>query len=105
MKKSHVTSAITKASHDTSRLLSAHLRTEARKSGWPDHIVSTMHVTYGKDGFKNHVHPEHRAEARNLEYGTTSSQPTAAIRRFKNRTRQAEPFFIKRLAAHLGGMK
>ena len=105
MKKSHVTSAITKASHDTSRLLSAHLRTEARKSGWPDHIVRTMHVTYGKDGFKNHVHPEYRADAMNLEYGTTYSQPTAAIRRFKNRTGQAESFFNKRFGAHLGGMR
>lgn len=101
MNKQKVTEALTKASHETTRLLSAHLRTEARKSGWSDDVVRSMHVTYDKDGFASHVGEKHYEKAQNLEYGTPSTQPTAAVRRFNNRTAEAQDFLIKRLYKHI----
>ena len=102
MKQEHVHSAIHSASVETSRFLSAHLRGEARASGWPDHIVRHMSVSYSGDGFNVHAHNQHHSEIGNLEYGTPGTQPTAAIRRFANRTGEAEQFFAGRVAARLG---
>lgn len=93
---------LNQASHDTTRLLSAHLRSQARASGWPEHIVRHMRVSYAGD-FKIGAHPEHMKEIENLEYGTPSTQPTAALRRFGNRTQEAEKFLMGRIAQQLGG--
>lgn len=102
MKQAHVNSAVHSAGLETSRFLSAHLRGEARASGWPEDVVRHMRVSYGEDGFNAHVHKSHIKEANNLEYGVPGTGPTAAIRRFANRTGEAENFFAARIAARLG---
>jgi hypothetical protein len=94
-------SALNQASHETTRLLSAHLRTEARKSGWSDDVVRSMNVTYDKDGFAAHVDARNHVKALDLEYGTPTTQPTAAVRRFSNRTAEAQHFFVNRLFKHI----
>lgn len=101
MNRQKVTDALNKASHETTRLLSAHLRTEARKSGWSNDVVNSMNVTYGKDGFNSHVSSKHYEIAQDFEYGTPDTQPTAAVRRFNNRTAEAQHFLINRLHKHL----
>ena len=101
MNRQKVTDALHQASHETTRLLSAHLRTEARKSGWSEDVVGSMHVTYDKDGFNSHVSKKHFDKARDLEYGTPNTQPTAAVRRFNNRTAEAQHFLVNRLYKHL----
>ena len=98
----NVQSSLKKASMDTTKIMSAQLRSEARASGWPDHIVRSLHVAHQDGEFNVLAHPDHRAEAMNLEYGTPGTQPTAAIRRFNNRTREAEKFLMGRTMAHLG---
>ena len=52
--------------------------------------------------FEVHVHDNHISEANDLEYGTTSSRPTAAIRRSTNRTQDADAFFMKTLRKVVG---
>ena len=52
--------------------------------------------------FEVHVHDNHISEANDLEYGTTSSRPTAAIRRSTNRTQDADAFFMKTLHKVIG---
>lgn len=81
-------------------MMSAHLRAEAQASGWPSHIVRGLHVTHSDGSFTVNVHKDHRAEAMNLEYGTPDTQPTAAIRRFNNRQKEAEKFLIARASQH-----
>lgn len=101
MKPAHIHDAIHKASHETSRIASAHLRQEAAMSGWPEHIVNNMHVSYDKDGFGVHVHERHHAEALDQEYGVPGRQPNAAMRRSIHNTSQSEDFFVNRLYKHL----
>lgn len=100
-----VKSSLNKASVETARFMSAHLRAEARACGWPEHIVSSLHVAHSDGVFSVHSHPDHRAEVLNLEYGTPDTQPTAAIRRFNNRQYESEKFLIGRTAMHLVGSK
>ena len=94
-----------KASLDTTRLMSAHLRSETRASGWPERVVRGMHVTYDDGKFSVKSHPDHKAEVLNLEYGTPGTQPTAAIRRFNNRQSESEKFLMSRTMHHFGGRK
>lgn len=101
MKQSHVHSAIKAASLETTRLMSAHLRAEARSSGWPEHVVRSLHVAHDETGFSTYVNSRHHEEALDHEYGTPSTQPNAAIRRSANRTHEAESFLIGRLFKHI----
>lgn len=92
------------ASHETTRLMSAHLRSEAQASGWPSDVSRTLRVAHGKDGFNVHIPQKHYETVMDLEYGTPDTQPTAAIRRFKNRQAEAEHFFVSRLEKHFGDL-
>jgi hypothetical protein len=103
VKQSHVTSAIHKASKETSHLLSAHVRNEAHASGWPTHVARSLNVTHSADGFAVHAHSDHHAEALNHEYGTPGTQPNRAVHRATNRLSPAEHFFVKRLFKHIEG--
>ena len=95
-------SAIHQSSHEASQVMSSQLRSEARASGWPEHVVQNMHVKYNNGKFTNHVHDSHASEAADLEYGTTTQRPTAAIRRFSNRTHEAEKFLVGRVSQRVG---
>jgi hypothetical protein len=98
---SHVKDSLNKATLETTRMMSAQLRAEARASGWPSHIVRNLYVSHTDGGFSVHAHKDHRSEVLNLEYGTPSTQPTAAIRRYENRTADAEKFFLGRTMKHI----
>ena len=104
MTLSKFNNAIKAASHETTRLMSARLRSEAQASGWPSDVSRTLRVSHGKNGFEAHVSKKHYDTAMNLEYGTPSTQPTAAVRRFKNRQDEAEHFFVGRLEKHFGDL-
>ena len=99
----HVEQALHKASVDTSRLMSAHLRSETQASGWPHEVTRHLHVSYNGDSFNVHAHKTHADEVHKLEYGTPDTQPTAAIRRFANRTSEANKFLLARFNQHMGG--
>ena len=101
MKKDHVLNAIHKASHETSRLVGAHMRSEAKATGWPSHVVSGMSVSYSKGGFDANVNEKHHSEALDHEYGTPDRQPSGAIRHTANRTAESENFLVNRLYKHL----
>lgn len=100
MKQAHVHSAVSKASKETSFLMSARVRNEAHASGWPTHIARSLNVG---DNFSVNVHHTHHGETLDHEFGTPSSQPNRAIHRASNRTSPAEAFFVKRLFKHIEG--
>ena len=95
--------SLNRASVETTRFMGAHLRSEARASGWPEKIVKHLHVRHSGGAFTVHGNPKHKAEIENLEYGTPDTQPTAALRRFNNRQTEAEKFLLARTMSHLNG--
>ena len=94
--------AVKRATRESTRYMSALMRTEARASGWPDKVVRSITVD---DSFNVNVGKAHHALAMDLEYGTPNTQPTAALRRMGNRTTEVEQFFVRRLSAFAGGVK
>ena len=99
----HARASLHKAGVETSRLMSAKLRSEARASGWPNHIIRHLGVAHSDGAFTVHSHEDHRSAVMDLEYGTTTQRPTAAIRRFGNRQAEAERFLMSRTLHHMGG--
>ncbi len=95
--------SLNKASVETTRFMGAHLRSEARASGWPEKIVRNLHVRHSDGAFTIHGNPTHKTEILNLEYGTPDTQPTAAMRRFNNRQQEAEKFMLARTMQHMDG--
>ena len=98
----HIHSAIEHAAKQTSRYMTGQLRRETKASGWPRQVSANMGVIYDNKKFEVHVHDNHISEANDFEYGTTSSRPTAAIRRSTNRTQDADAFFMKTLRKVVG---
>lgn len=94
--------AVKRATRESTRYMSALMRTEARASGWPEKVVRSITVD---DSFNVNVGKDHHSLAMNLEYGTPDTQPTAALRRMGNRTEQVEHFFVRRLSSFAGGVK
>ena len=95
--------SLNRASVETTRFMGAHLRSEARASGWPEKIVRNLHVRHSDGVFTIHGNPTHKTEILNLEYGTPDTQPTAAMRRFNNRQQEAEKFMLARTMQHMDG--
>ena len=95
--------SLNRASVETTRFMGAHLRSEARASGWPEKIVKNLHVRHSDGAFTIHGNPTHKTEILNLEYGTPDTQPTAAMRRFNNRQQEAEKFMLARTMQHMDG--
>jgi hypothetical protein len=95
--------SLNRASVETTRFMGAHLRSEARASGWPEKIVRNLHVRHSDGAFTIHGNPTHKTEILNLEYGTPDTQPTAAMRRFNNRQQEAEKFMLARTMQHMDG--
>jgi hypothetical protein len=103
VKKDHVLNAIHKASNETAHFVGAHVRSETRKSNWPENVSRSVSVTHNNGSFDVHVHDSHHTEALNHEYGTPSTGVSAAVRRTSNRTEAAENFLVKRLFHHIEG--
>ena len=89
--------ALHKASNETSHYLTAHLRAETHASGWPTKITRGMRVVHDNGTFGIHHADSHKDQVHDLEYGTPDDRPTAAMRRFSNRTKEAEKFLVNRL--------
>ena len=99
-----VSQAIHTSTKEVTHHMTAHVQAEATAHGWPSHVVNSMHVSHDKDGFSVNTHSAHHAEALNLEYGTPTQQPTAAVRKFLNNHSESEAFFMGRLSTHLGDL-
>ena len=100
--KKRIEAALHNAGTETSHYLTAHLRAETHASEWPTHITNSVRVKHSNGSFSIHVPDAHKEEALDYEYGTPNSRPTAAVRRFNNRTSEAEKVFASRFLKHLG---
>lgn len=83
--------------------MTAQLRQECIASGWSPEVANRVSVKFSNGTFAVHIPDSIKSQVDNLEYGTPSTQPTAAIRRFGNRADSAESFLLKRAKQLLGG--
>jgi len=91
------------ALRDTAGNMTAELRKDAIDHGWHQDVVNNMRVEYSDEaGFKVKIHPDYHDRAFKHEYGQPGTQPTAVIRKFRNRDTESDKDFIKHLDKHSG---
>lgn len=90
--------AFDKAFHDTANDMTEELRSDALNNGWHKDVVNNMSVKYSDDsGFVVDIHPDYSERAFIHEFGSPGRNPTAVIRKFKNRDTKSEASFFNYL--------
>lgn len=103
MKTVNFQEVLKQAAKETSLVMTAQLRDECIASGWSEKVANRIRVVYKGNKFVVDIPDSVKSEADNLEYGTPTSQPTAAIRRFGNRLEDSEKFLLRRAKQLAGG--
>lgn len=90
------------AAERTSISMTSRLRKYAINNGWNGKVTRNTQVAYRPDdGFVVEFADDVRDEAMNLEYGTETMRPTAAIRKYEN-SGHPEEAFIAHLRKEFG---
>ncbi len=84
-------------------MMTAELHKECLASDWPPALVKRLKVKFSEGKLVIDIPPSLKKQVDALEYGTPSVQLTAALRRYGNRTDNAESFILKRANQLLGG--
>jgi hypothetical protein len=86
---------LSQAAKETSKVMTAQLRAEAIASGWDTEVANSLSVKFSNNEFKVSSPAKYDKQIKDLEYGTESTQPSPAIRRYSNRTDSAESHLLK----------
>lgn len=97
-------SSLIQAGQETAIHMTAQLRAQCLASGWDRSIANRVKVTFSSGGFKVVYPDEIKKDVENLEYGTPTTQPTAAFRRFQNRLDKAADYMMTRAHKIAGGL-
>jgi hypothetical protein len=97
--------AAIKAIEDATKVATHSFRKHALQHGWDSDVVAHTHVKYENGKFGVHTHPDYQDRAFVHEYGTENVPPTAAIRKFFNRSENTEMPLREALNHHAGGKK
>ena len=78
------------------------VRKKAKDNGWEEDVANSVKISFQNDKYQLSISNNFTEKALDLEYGTTKSRPTAAIRKFANDTSKIEGSIIKGLEQELG---
>jgi hypothetical protein len=76
--------ALEKASSDAALHMQRDLRRQARDHGWSSDVIKNTFVEYDGESYKVKVPSSHADQAFIHEFGSPTSRPTAAIRKYEN---------------------
>lgn len=94
--------AARKAAFKASSLITSDVQSLAVQSGWDGEVASNTLVMFDGSGFKVEVPSDLESAAMNYEYGTTSSRPTAVLRKISNRAEKIEATIVSAAEKELG---
>lgn len=94
--------AAAKAALDTAQFVTNSVRSSAQEHGWDAEVTSNTNILFNGEKFNVEVHPDHYDQAMNLEYGTELIRPTAVLRKYDNKSEEAEDFFVEALYKAVG---
>jgi hypothetical protein len=82
--------------------LTSILRDHLLASGWPYEAALSVSISYTGERFDYKFEGAYTQEAETLEFGSEEAQPTAAVRRFLNKTNVIEQVYVAQLERQLG---
>lgn len=89
--------AAIKAAHSTAESATHAFKQHALQHGWDRDVVANTHIAYEDGKFGVKVHPDYQDRAHIHEYGDEQTPPTAAIRKFFNRSENTSIPFMAEL--------
>ena len=91
--------SIHKAAEQTATVMTHQVRQHASKSGWTPEAADSLNVKYVDGKFVAH---SSSGDAFTHEYGSETSRPTAAVRKFSSQSNKISgPFFANILSSNL----
>jgi hypothetical protein len=90
------------AAKETSKFMTAKLRTDAVASGWDTDVANSISVKFVKNAWKINVPRKYKDAVWAANYGSENSQPTAVLHRLDN-SDEAEKYFLQIVSKMLKG--
>lgn len=78
------------------------LRSDLQANGWTLEELLSVSVIFDGDRFNYSFSGEYASAAENKEFGTETTRPNGAVRKFFNRSEVLDNVFLKSLEAQLG---
>jgi hypothetical protein len=97
--------ALKAAGAETAQLMTSQLREEMLSSGWDSRLVAKIRVRFFNNKFEVKIPSKMKNMVSTLEYGSSDTPPSAVLRKFANRTQEAEKFLSQRAVAYMAGGK
>ncbi len=90
------------ASRNAAQALTRDLRNYLVSLGWPPQAASAVSIDYEMNDFKIDISGQYADDAKLFEYGSQVVRPTAAIRKFFNRSENIHDRYFSLVEKELG---
>ena len=100
--KTDYQSKVKAAAKETSKFMTAKLRSDAVASGWDTDVANAISVKSVNNSWKVSVPRKYKDAVWSANYGSENSQPTAVLHRFDN-SEETQKYFLTVLSKMLKG--
>jgi hypothetical protein len=93
------------AGTETAQFMTSQVREELLAGGLDSRMVAKVRFRFFNNKFELKMPPKVKKAVETLEYGSSDKPPSAVLRKFANRTQEAEKLLTQRVAAYMAGGK
>lgn len=97
--------ALKAAGTETAQFMTSQVREDLLSEGLDSRMVKRVHFRFAGNKFELKMPDKVKKAVDTLEYGSSNTPPSAVLRKFANRTQEAEKLFTQRVAAYMAGGK
>ena len=97
-----IISAIQRGATSSAPHITRDLRRHTREHGWDPQVVSNTSVNYDGERFTASIADGFQGQGFDHEYGTETTPPSAAIRKYGKHAPRAERHLLRNIAKELG---
>jgi hypothetical protein len=93
------------AGAETAQFMTSQVREDLLAEGLDSRMVAKVRYRFLNNKFELIMPQKVKKAVSDLEYGSSSTPPSAVLRKFANRTQEAEKFLSQRAVAYMAGGK
>lgn len=97
--------ALKAAGSETAQFMTSQIREDLLSEGLSSRMVARVNFRFVNNKFELKMPPKVDKAVKDLEYGSSTKPPSAVLRKFANRTQEAEKFLSQRAVAYMAGGK
>ena len=97
--------ALQAAGTETAQFMTSQVRNDLLAEGLDSRMVARVRYRFFNNKFEIKMPPKVDKAVKELEFGSSTKPPSAVLRKFANRTQEAEKLFTQRVAVYMAGGK